>query len=81
MTSGWWGMARKINYSGDWTMGFGWCLLTGFAHIIPYFYAVYFFILLIHRAYRDKGANQHKYGDDWTAYETLVPYMFIPGVW
>ena len=30
LTSGWWGYARKINYTGDWCMGLSWCLLTGF---------------------------------------------------
>ena len=53
LTSGWWGMARKINYTGDWLMGLSWCLCTGFGHIVPYFYAIYFAILLIHRASRD----------------------------
>lgn len=53
IVSGWWGMARKINYTGDWIMGLSWCLYTGFDSIIPYFYAIYFAILLIHRAFRD----------------------------
>ena len=25
LTSGFWGLARKINYTGDWMMGFSWC--------------------------------------------------------
>ena len=35
IVSGWWGMARKINYTGDWIMGLSWCLYTGFDSIIP----------------------------------------------
>lgn len=31
MTSGWWGMARHINYLGDWTMSWAYCLPTGIA--------------------------------------------------
>ncbi len=32
MVSGWWGMARHINYFGDWLMGYvvcGWCFVVG----------------------------------------------------
>jgi delta14-sterol reductase len=39
MTGGWWGMARHINYFGDWLMGLAWCLPTGFDTPITYFYA------------------------------------------
>merc|ERR1719284_2197211 len=31
IVSGWWGVARHINYTGDWLMGLAWCLPTGFA--------------------------------------------------
>eukprot|EP00667_Euglena_gracilis_P014036 EG_transcript_14505 len=53
LTSGWWGLARKINYTGDWLVGLSWCLLCGFDSIIPYFYSIYFFVLLVTRAMRD----------------------------
>lgn len=57
-------MARKINYTGkkknrnkltslfplgDWLMTLSWCLLCGFNSPIPYFQAIYFLILLVHR--------------------------------
>ena len=47
---GWWGSARKINYTGDWLVTLSWCLLCGFRSPVPYFQAVYFLILLIHRS-------------------------------
>lgn len=31
MTSGWWGLARHINYLGDWIMSWAYCLPTGIA--------------------------------------------------
>eukprot|EP00939_MAST-03C_sp_MAST-3C-sp1_P001350 g1350.t1 len=80
LVSGWWGMARKINYTGDWLMGLSWCLFTGFDSIVPYFYAIYFAILLIHRALRDDDQCTQKYGKDWPRYKSKVPYVFIPGV-
>lgn len=104
MVSGWWGLARHINYTGDWMMAWAWCLpcggrpqpralppgkgkididcwLTapcgmhlpshvhflfasaplhslihptpgmypGFGSIVPYFYVIYFGVLLVHR--------------------------------
>lgn len=78
LVSGWWGMARKINYTGDWIMGLSWCMLCGAGSIIPYFYAIYFAILLVHRALRDDHMCSQKYGDDWKVYKQKVPYIFIP---
>ncbi|KAI9822049.1 MAG: erg24, C-14 sterol reductase [Thelocarpon impressellum] len=31
LISGWWGVARHINYLGDWIMSWAWCLPTGIA--------------------------------------------------
>jgi delta14-sterol reductase len=78
LISGWWGMARKINYTGDWLMGLSWCLFCGFDSIIPYFYAIYFAVLLVHRALRDDHACAKKYGDDWEKYKKHVPGLFFP---
>ena len=80
LTSGWWGMARKINYTGDWIMGLTWCLVCGFDSIVPYFYAIYFMVLLIHRSFRDDHACHEKYGSDWDEYKRKVPYRFVPGL-
>lgn len=80
LTSGYWGMARKINYTGDWLMGLAWCLLCGTQDIVPYFYAIYFAILLVHRAIRDDHMCSEKYGADWKEYKKRVPCVFFPGI-
>ena len=80
LTSGWWGMARKINYTGDWMMGLAWCLCCGAATPLAYFYAIYFAILLVHRAIRDDHFCSVKYGADWKEYKARVPAVFIPKV-
>jgi len=81
MITGWWGLARKINYTGDWLMGLAWCLTTGFQTPLTYFYSIYFFILLVHRAWRDDEACLKKYGEeDWAKYKKAVPYIFVPGL-
>jgi len=79
--SGWWGMARHINYFGDWLMAWSWCLPCGFGHVIPYFYVIYFAVLLVHREMRDEHACRHKYGKDWDKYCAKVKYHIIPGVY
>jgi len=81
LADGWWGMARHINYLGDWLMGVAWCLPTGFFTPITYFYAVYFGILLIHRERRDDHKCANKYGKDWEDYRAKVPARIIPGVY
>jgi protein-S-isoprenylcysteine O-methyltransferase Ste14 len=81
LTSGWWGLARHVNYFGDLLMGLAWCLPTGFAHPLPYFYVVYFTILLVHRERRDHAMCAARYGDDWTRYCEKVPWRIVPGVY
>jgi delta14-sterol reductase len=81
LTSGWWGMARHVNYLGDLTMALAWCLPCGFAHITPYFYFLYFAPLLIHRERRDHHSCQQKYGADWDRYCARVPYRIVPGIY
>jgi len=81
LISGWWGMARHINYTGDWMMSWSWCLVTGFGSIIPYFYVAYFGVLLFHRELRDEHSCKEKYGKYWDDYCAIVKYRFIPYVY
>lgn len=81
LTSGWWGMSRHMNYLGDLTMALAWCLPTGFEHPLPYFYVVYFTILLVHREWRDNAMCQEKYGNDWDAYCRKVRWRIVPGIY
>ncbi|GAA5999602.1 delta(14)-sterol reductase [Rhodotorula paludigena] len=81
LTSGWWGRSRHPNYMGDWIMAWAWCLPTGFQSPLPYFYVIYFAILLVHRQTRDDEACAQKYGKDWDKYKRLVPSRIIPHVY
>lgn len=81
LISGWWGVSRHPNYLGDWLMAWAWCLTCGFGSPIPYFYVVYFAILLVHRQLRDDEACKKKYGTDWDTYCKRVPYRIIPYVY
>lgn len=81
LTSGWWGKSRHANYLGDLMMAIAWCLPTGFSHIPPYFYFIYFAPLLIDRERRDHRVCQKKYGEDWDEYCRKVPYRIVPGIY
>ncbi|KAJ1958382.1 erg24, C-14 sterol reductase, partial [Linderina pennispora] len=80
LVSGWWGMARHINYTGDWMFGLAQCMATGFDTPMTYFFSAYFLVLLLHRNYRDECKCRDKYKKDWIRYCELVPYLFIPFV-
>lgn len=79
--SSWWGIARHVNYMGDWIMSLAWCMLCGTDCIVPYFYAAYFGVLLLHRDRRDDHACSIKYGRDWTKYCQKVPYRLVPYIY
>lgn len=81
LVSGFWGIARHSNYLGDLMMGLAWCMTTGFSRILPYFYFIYFVILLVHRERRDHHHCAHKYGRDWEAYTARVRWRILPGVY
>jgi protein-S-isoprenylcysteine O-methyltransferase Ste14 len=50
-------------------------------HPLPYFYAVYLPVLLVHRARRDETRCRAKYGAAWDTYRAAVPARILPGVW
>jgi delta14-sterol reductase/lamin-B receptor len=81
LTSGWWGIARHMNYLGDLVMALAWCLPCLFASPLPYFYFVYFTILLVHRERRDDAMCREKYGADWEEYCRKTRWRILPGVY
>jgi delta24(24(1))-sterol reductase len=72
------GYARKIHYSCDLFFSLSWGLITGFKSPFPWFYPLFFATMISHRAWRDIQRCRIKYGDAWTEYERMVPYLFIP---
>uniref|UniRef100_A0AAZ3R535 Delta(14)-sterol reductase TM7SF2 n=1 Tax=Oncorhynchus tshawytscha TaxID=74940 RepID=A0AAZ3R535_ONCTS len=81
LVSGWWGLVRHPNYLGDLLMALAWSLPCGFNHLLPYFYVVYFTVLLIHREARDERHCRAKYGLAWDSYCRRVPYRIFPYIY
>src|SRR5262249_53636430 len=80
LVDGWYRYARKIHYTADTVMALSWGLICGFRHFLPYFYVVFFPLMITHRYLRDRARMRAKYGEDFDAYCKRVPYVFIPGV-
>lgn len=56
-------------------------IFPGFSHLLPYFYIIYFTILLIHREDRDERQCRAKYGLAWDTYCRRVPYRIFPYIY
>uniref|UniRef100_A0A2D4ITG8 7-dehydrocholesterol reductase n=1 Tax=Micrurus lemniscatus lemniscatus TaxID=129467 RepID=A0A2D4ITG8_MICLE len=80
LISGFWGITRHFNYTGDLMGSLAYCLCCGFNHILPYFYIIFMTILLVHRCIRDEHRCYNKYGKDWKTYTDTVPYRLFPGI-
>jgi protein-S-isoprenylcysteine O-methyltransferase Ste14 len=81
LVSGFWGWSRHFNYVGDILMAVAWSLPCLFGSLLPYFYPIYFSILLIHRERRDFRRCSSKYGKDWEQYCQRVRWRIVPGVY
>ncbi len=78
LVSGFWGLGRKLNYTGELCLYLSWTLLTGFRSFVPYLLPVWLAALLVHRAARDDRRCRQKYGELWTAYCRRVPFRMFP---
>jgi len=84
LCGGTWGLARHFNYIGDMVMCVGWawsCYSCKHAFpLVPISYCAYFWVMDIHRLFRDEGRCAIKYKKDWERYCEKVPWRIVPGV-
>lgn len=81
LTSGWWGISRHMNYTGDLMLSLAYSLACGTEQLFPYFYFIFLSGLLIHRCLRDEDRCQKKYGVAWQIYCEQVPTRLLPKIW
>lgn len=81
LVSGWWGIGRKINYTGEIMVYFSFALCTGFQSVVPYLLPLWLCVLLPHRAWRDEKRCRDKYGELWEQYTARARFRMIPFVY
>jgi len=81
LVSGWWGIARKINYLGDIMIAISMSMPCGTDYLLPWLYPIYLTLLLIDRAKRDDHRCREKYGEHWKQYCARVKWVMIPYVY
>ena len=81
LVSGFWGIGRKLNYSGEILVYFSWTLTTGFDDFWPYLLPLWLLSLLLHRAWRDEQRCHAKYGEIWDAYCQRARFRMIPFIY
>jgi delta14-sterol reductase len=78
LVSGWWGIGRKINYTGEIMVYLSFALCTGFQSVVPYLLPLWLCVLLPHRAWRDEKRCRQKYGPLWDEYTQRAKFRMVP---
>jgi len=82
LCSGFWGVARHINYLGEILMAVGLTLALGWPVLwTAWLYPLYYVGLLLPRERDDERRCAKKYGLLWTEYTKKVPRRIIPGIY
>jgi delta14-sterol reductase len=80
LVSGFWGLGRKLNYTGELLLYYAWALPCGFASPVPFLPALWLTFFFPHRARRDDRRCRAKYGALWTVYCARVRWRMLPFV-
>ncbi|MGB0679732.1 MAG: DUF1295 domain-containing protein [Polyangiales bacterium] len=81
LVSGFWGLGRKLNYSGEILMYLSFTALNGLHAFWPYLLPLWLASLLVHRAHRDDKRCHSKYGALWERYCQRVRFRMLPFVY
>lgn len=78
LVSGFWGIGRKLNYTGELLMYYAWTLPCGFGSVAPYLVPLWLTLFFPHRAWRDEKRCRTKYGELWQTYCQRARFRMIP---
>jgi protein-S-isoprenylcysteine O-methyltransferase Ste14 len=82
LCSGFWGIARHVNYLGEILMATGMTLALGRPSVwAVWLYPLYYVLLLLPRERADERRCRAKYGALWNEYVRRVPKRIVPGVY
>lgn len=81
LVSGFWGIGRKLNYTGELMMYYAWTLPCGFDSILPFLLPLWLTAFFPHRAWRDEQRCHEKYGRLWEEYCARARFRMIPFVY
>ena len=78
LISGFWGVGRHLNYTGEICVYFAFTLTAGFDSWVPYLLPAWLTVLLCHRSKRDEQRCRTKYGELWERYTQRVRFSMVP---
>ncbi|MBX3245654.1 MAG: hypothetical protein KF901_00585 [Myxococcales bacterium] len=81
LVSGWWGIGRKVNYTGEIGVYVSFALCAGFSTPWPWLLPLSLVILLVQRAGRDDRRCRAKYGELWSRYAERARFRIFPGIY
>ena len=81
LVSGFWGIGRHLNYTGEILVYLAFTLTTGFASWVPYLLPGWLAGLLGHRSKRDERRCRAKYGGLWDRYTQRVRFAILPFIY
>jgi len=81
LVSGFWGIGRHLNYTGEICVYLAFTLTAGFESAVPWLLPAWLAALLAHRAWRDERRCREKYGALWDAYTRRARFRMIPFVY
>ena len=81
LVSGFWGIGRHLNYTGEICIYLALALTAGLDSWVPFLLPAWLAGLLFHRSRRDERRCRAKYGDLWTRYTERVRFAMVPFVY
>ena len=78
LVSGFWGIGRHLNYTGEICIYLAFALTTGVASWFPFLLPAWLAGLLWHRSTRDERRCRAKYGELWERYTQQARFSMLP---